>query len=201
MVNHFGYAGILVLIAVENIFPPIPSEVILTFGGFLTTCTRLHLVGVVLASTAGSLLGAFVLYEAGTMLTPETLAALLESKMMKFLGFCAEDAWKTTAWFDRYGNKAVFFGRCVPMIRSLVSVPAGMAGMKMKPFLLYTTAGSMIWNLLLTSIGAALGASWEKAAGYVGRYSKGVLLVLAFSIAGGLLIHRKRAAKDRTAVK
>ena len=103
MVNRFGYLGILILIAVENVFPPIPSEVILTFGGFLTTCTRLHPAGVVLASTAGSLLGALVLYGAGTLVSPEGLAELLESRPMKLLGFRAEDAWKTIAWFQKKG--------------------------------------------------------------------------------------------------
>ena len=107
MVNRFGYLGILILIAVENVFPPIPSEVILTFGGFLTTCTRLHPAGVVLASTAGSLLGALVLYGAGTLVSPEGLAELLESRPMKLLGFRAEDAWKTIAWFQKKGQRAV----------------------------------------------------------------------------------------------
>ena len=95
MVNRFGYVGVLILIAVENVFPPIPSEVILTFGGFLTTCTRLHPAGVVLSSTAGSLLGALVLYGAGTLVSPESLSELLDSRPMKLLGFHAEDAWKT----------------------------------------------------------------------------------------------------------
>ena len=104
MVNRFGYLGILILIAVENVFPPIPSEVILTFGGFLTTCTRLHPAGVVLASTAGSLLGALVLYGAGTLVSPEGLAELLESRPMKLLGFRAEDAWKTIDHVDQKGT-------------------------------------------------------------------------------------------------
>ena len=115
MVNRFGYLGILILIAVENVFPPIPSEVILTFGGFLTTCTRLHPAGVVLASTAGSLLGALVLYGAGTLVSPEGLAELLESRPMKLLGFRAEDAWKTIAWFQKKGQRAVLLGRCIPI--------------------------------------------------------------------------------------
>ena len=154
MVNRFGYLGILILIAVENVFPPIPSEVILTFGGFLTTCTRLHPAGVVLASTAGSLLGALVLYGAGTLVSPEGLAELLESRPMKLLGFRAEDAWKT------------------------IAVPAGMAGMKMPGFLLYTIVGSTVWNLLLVGIGAAVGAAWEQAAEYVKLYADVVFLIL-----------------------
>lgn len=178
MVNRFGYLGILILIAVENVFPPIPSEVILTFGGFLTTCTRLHPAGVVLASTAGSLLGALVLYGAGTLVSPEGLAELLESRPMKLLGFRAEDAWKTIAWFQKKGQRAVLLGRCIPIIRSLISVPAGMAGMKMPGFLLYTIVGSTVWNLLLVGIGAAVGAAWEQAAEYVKLYADVVFFVL-----------------------
>ena len=134
MVNRFGYVGVLILIAVENVFPPIPSEVILTFGGFLTTCTRLHPAGVVLSSTAGSLLGALVLYGAGTLVSPESLSELLDSRPMKFLGFHAEDAWKTITWFQKKGQRAVLFGRCIPIIRSLISVPAGWHGWRCRNF-------------------------------------------------------------------
>lgn len=111
--------------------------------------------GVVLASTAGSLLGALVLYGAGTLVSPEGLAELLESRPMKLLGFRAEDAWKTIAWFQKKGQRAVLLGRCIPIIRSLISVPAGMAGMKMPGFLLYTIVGSTVWNLLLVGIGCS----------------------------------------------
>ena len=166
MVNRFGYVGVLILIAVENVFPPIPSEVILTFGGFLTTCTRLHPAGVVLSSTAGSLLGALVLYGA-------------DSRPMKLLGFHAEDAWKTITWFQKKGQRAVLFGRCIPIIRSLISVPAGMARMEMPKFLLFTIIGSTVWNILLVGTGAAVGVAWEQAAGYVKMYADIVFLVLA----------------------
>ncbi len=178
MVNRFGYVGILILIAVENVFPPIPSEVILTFGGFLTTCTRLHPAGVILASTAGSLLGAVVLYGAGKLVSPESLGELLDSRPMKLLGFHAEDAWKTIAWFQKKGQRAVLFGRCIPIIRSLVSVPAGMARMEMPKFLIFTIVGSTVWNILLVGIGIAVGAAWEQAAGYVKVYADVVFLVL-----------------------
>lgn len=179
MVNRFGYVGVLILIAVENVFPPIPSEVILTFGGFLTTCTRLHPAGVVLSSTAGSLLGALVLYGTGTLVSPESLSDLLDSRPMKLLGFHAEDAWKTITWFQKKGQRAVLFGRCIPIIRSLISVPAGMARMEMPKFLLFTIIGSTVWNILLVGTGAAVGVAWEQAAGYVKMYADIVFLVLA----------------------
>ena len=169
MVNRFGYLGILILIAVENVFPPIPSEVILTFGGFLTTCTRLH-------PAEAPVILEDIVRVAGR--DPEGLAELLESRPMKLLGFRAEDAWKTIAWFQKKGQRAVLLGRCIPIIRSLISVPAGMAGMKMPGFLLYTIVGSTVWNLLLVGIGAAVGAAWEQAAEYVKLYADVVFLIL-----------------------
>ena len=152
MVNRFGYVGVLILIAVENVFPPIPSEVILTFG---------------------------VLYGTGTLVSPESLSELLDSRPMKLLGFHAEDAWKTITWFQKKGQRAVLFGRCIPIIRSLISVPAGMARMEMPKFLLFTIIGSTVWNILLVGTGAAVGVAWEQAAGYVKMYADIVFLVLA----------------------
>lgn len=103
MVNRFGYLGILILIAVENVFPPIPSEVILTFGGFLTTCTRLHPAGLCWHLRRAHCLARWCCTEPGTLVSPEGLAELLESRPMKLLGFRAEDAWKTIAWFQKKG--------------------------------------------------------------------------------------------------
>ena len=104
---------------------------------------------------------------------------LLDSRPMKFLGFHAEDAWKTITWFQKKGQRAVLFGRCIPIIRSLISVPAGMARMEMPKFLLFTIIGSTVWNILLVGTGAAVGVAWEQAAGYVKMYADIVFLVLA----------------------
>ena len=98
---------------------------------------------------------------------------------MKLLGFHAEDAWKTITWFQNKGQRAVLFGRCIPIIRSLISVPAGMARMEMPKFLLFTIIGSTVWNILLVGTGAAVGVAWEQAAGYVKMYADIVFLVLA----------------------
>lgn len=182
IMNQFGYLGVCFLIAVENIFPPIPSEVILTFGGFMTTCTRLTVPGVVIFSTIGSAIGAVVLYWAGTVLNRERLEALTKGKLFKVLGFEKEDVEKTLGWFDKHGKKAILLGRCVPIIRSLVSVPAGMAGISMPLFLTYTVIGSTIWNILLVSLGAILGASWEVVLVYIGRYSAFIRTVLIVGV-------------------
>ena len=177
MMNTFGYLGVCFLIAIENIFPPIPSEVILTFGGFMTTYTRLTVPGVIVFSTIGSLIEALILYRVGLELNRERLGRVMESRMFQRLGFEKSDVEKTIAAFDKHGKKAVLFGRCIPIIRSLVSVPAGMAEMKLSVFLFYTTIGSTVWNILLVSLGAALGASWEKILFYLDRYSGAVRLL------------------------
>lgn len=182
IMNQFGYLGVCFLIAIENIFPPIPSEVILTFGGFMTTYTRLTVPGVIIFSTLGSTIGAVVLYWIGTALTPQRLEALTKGKAFRVLGFEKEDVEKTIGWFDRHGKKAILFGRCIPIIRSLVSVPAGMAQIQMPVFLAYTMIGSTIWNILLVSLGAILGASWEVVAVYIGKYSAFIKAVLIAAV-------------------
>lgn len=194
IMNTFGYLGVCFLIAVENIFPPIPSEVILTFGGFMTTYTRLTVPGVIIFSTIGSTIGALVLYRVGMELTPEKLEKLTKGKLFRVLGFEKEDVEETVGWFEKHGKKAVLFGRCVPIIRSLVSVPAGMAQMQIPLFLAYTVVGSTVWNIILVSLGAALGASWETVLVYLDRYSSAVRLLLA---AGGILLFIRYAKKNK----
>lgn len=198
IMNTFGYLGVCFLIAVENIFPPIPSEVILTFGGFMTTYTALSVSGVVIFSTIGSVIGALVLYRAGMALTPKRLEKVMEGKLFRVLGFEKGDVKKAIASFEKHGKKAILFGRCVPIIRSLVSVPAGMADINLALFLLYTVIGSTVWNIILVSLGAALGASWETVLVYVERYS-GVIRILLLA-ATAVLVYRfvKRRRKNTT---
>lgn len=182
IIDSYGYLGVCFLIAIENIFPPIPSEVILTFGGFMTTYTRLNVPGVVIFSTLGSTIGALVLYGVGLSLTPERLARFSKQRWFKLLGFDIEEIAQTMKWFEQKGKKAILFGRCVPIIRSLVSIPAGMAQVPMPVFLLYTVIGSTVWNILLVSLGAMLGASWETVLVYLERYAA-VIRVLLIGIA------------------
>ncbi len=187
LMEQYGYPGILFLIALENIFPPIPSEVILTFGGFLTTYTSLGVPGVVLAATLGSLAGAAVLYGAGALLNKERLKKLAAGRAGKLLGLKPEDVEKADAWFQKKGRRAVFFCRCVPVVRSLISIPAGMSRMELPQFFLYTTAGSLIWNILLVSLGALMGESWRYIAYLAGEYSHVMLIVLGISLISGLI--------------
>lgn len=194
VINTFGYIGVCFLIAVENIFPPIPSEVILTFGGFMTTYTALTVPGVIVFSTIGSLIGALVLYRVGMALNPKRLGTVMESRWFKWLGFDKEDVERTINSFERHGKKMILFGRCVPIIRSLISVPAGMADMNLTVFLIYTTIGSTVWNILLVSLGAALGESWETVLVYLNRYSGAVRILL---IAGAVVLVYRMVKKRR----
>lgn len=203
VMNQFGYIGILLLIAIENIFPPIPSEIILTFGGFMTTYTSMKILGVIIFSTIGSVVGALVLYGIGRLLTKERLEKILDGKLGHILGFKKEDVKKSEEWFIKRGNLTVFFCRFIPIIRSLISIPAGMTKMKLGIFLVLTTAGTVIWNTVLVFLGAAFGASWEKIAGYIDSYSKVTLFVICvvFAICCVLFYKKRIAVKRNKSVK
>lgn len=182
IINKFGYIGITLLIAVENLFPPIPSEVILTFAGFATTISKITVIGTILASTLGSVLGAIVLYFIGRFLSEERIDKIVSGKLGKILGLDKEDIHKAFSWFESKGKFAVFFGRFIPIVRSLVSVPAGMSKMLITPFLILTTIGSFIWNTVLIILGKFAGESWNRIAEFIGGYSDIVLIgfILAF---------------------
>lgn len=196
VMEDFGYPGMALLIAVENLFPPIPSEVILTFGGFLTTRTALDVWWVVAWATLGTVAGALALYGVGRALGGERMRALLAGPWGKRLGFDAEAADRAAGWFEKKGAKTVLFCRCVPILRSLISIPAGMARMNLVRFLLYTTAGSLVWNAALVHLGAAAGESWALLAR---RFSDGSGMVrwMLAAAAAVLLLRRLTKKKDK----
>jgi membrane protein DedA with SNARE-associated domain len=178
IMNSYGYIGVFLLIALENIFPPIPSEVILTFGGFMTTTSTMSVTGVVVAATLGSVAGAVVLYGIGLLIDVERLEKIVD-KWGHILRLTRKDIYRADAWFDKYGIWTIFFCRLVPLIRSLISIPAGMSNMSFWLFLLFTTAGTLIWNIILVNVGAAVGSSWESVVGYMDIYSNIVYAILA----------------------
>lgn len=196
LIDRFGYLGILLLITIENLFPPIPSEVILIFGGFLTTCTGLRVPGVILFSTLGSLLGAVILYGLGRILHRERLMRMAGSRLGRRLRLCPEDVKKADDWFRHKGRGTVFFCRFIPVVRSLISIPAGMSGMEWGRFLLYTAAGSVLWNTVLVSLGSAVGGSWESIARCFGKYTDiAVLIFIVCAVSIGIWFYRNRAEK------
>ncbi|MEK3732163.1 DedA family protein [Paenibacillus sp. FSL M8-0334] len=192
IMEQFGYIGVFLMIALENIFPPIPSEIILTFGGFMTTYTSMTVPGVVAAATLGSVVGAVILYGIGRLLDVERLEKIVE-RWGHILRVKKEDIRKADAWFDKYGYWTVLFGRMVPLIRSLISIPAGMSNMKFGMFLLFTTIGTLIWNVILVTVGAMLGESWEDIVAFMDVYSHLTYAVIAVALVVLLfLFFRKR---------
>lgn len=171
VVNEFGYIGILFLMAIENIFPPIPSEIVLAFGGFSTTYTSLKKFGVILAATLGSLIGAIVLYYIGYLISAEKINTIINSKVGRTLRLKKENLKKAENWFKRHGYRAVFFARFAPIVRSIISVPAGTSKMNLGKFLLFTTAGTIVWNTVLVYAGSMLGSTWSKIIKYMDMYS------------------------------
>lgn len=178
IMEKFGYLGVLILIAIENIFPPIPSEVILTFGGFMTTYTGLSVAGVVWYATLGSIIGAIILYGIGYQLNADRLEILVH-RLGPFLRLKISDIQRAEAWFNRSGKWTVFFCRFIPLIRSLISIPAGMARMNFIVFFVFTLLGTLLWNVILVNIGAAVGESWEEIVKVMDVYSNIVYIGLA----------------------
>ena len=178
IIENWGYLGVGLLIAIENIFPPIPSELILAFGGFMTTKAVLNEVGVILSATIGSTVGAIVLYLIGRILNKERLEKMVSGKIGKVLRLKPGDIEKADKWFDTKGQKTVFICRFIPIVRSLISIPAGMSEMKIWKFLLYTVFGSAIWNTVLVLLGKKLGDSWETVVNVFNEFSHIILIIL-----------------------
>ena len=177
VLGSLGSFGLLFLMLVENLFPPIPSEAILPLAGFLVGRGELGGVQAVAAATTGSLLGALVLYALGRW---GGRAVVL--RYGRVLRVTENDLDRAEGWFDEYGDWVVLFGRMVPLARSVVSIPAGMLEMPVLRFVLLTTLGSALWNTLLVGAGWFLGANWERVSAIVGTISNVVLIVALVAI-------------------
>lgn len=180
MMSEFGYFGVFLLIMIENIFPPIPSEVILTFGGFMSTFSNVTRLGVIIAATIGSVVGAMILYSIGSLVDVERLEKVVD-RWGHLLRLNRKDIYKADKWFDKYGPWAVLFCRLVPLVRSLISLPAGMSNMNFLLFVLLTTIGSTIWNSVLVYLGFSVAENWEVVVHYMAVYSNIAYVILALS--------------------
>ena len=183
-ISQFGYFAVSALILLENIFPPIPSELILPLSGFLVTKTAMTLPLVIAAATAGSVIGAYILYGIGRLLSQERLEGFFDTKPMRMLGFHSDDLAKAIGWFDRKGQVTVLICRCIPVVRSLISIPAGTAKMNMAKFALYTLAGSLVWNAILCSLGFWAGGAWEQVTAQAEWVSSVVKVVIVVAVIG-----------------
>ena len=194
IMQQLGYAGVVLLMFLENVFPPIPSEIIMPAAGFAAARGELSLTGVIIAGGVGSVLGAVVLYYVGRLLNEERLIALTD-RYGKWLLLSSDDIRQADDWFDRHGPKIVFFGRLLPGVRSLLSIPAGMANMPMGQFLLYTSLGTTLWSGLLAVAGYQLGANYEQIEGWIGPISQ---IILAVCILLAVIFILRRVQKRRS---
>ncbi|ANY09886.1 hypothetical protein AFB00_07840 [Pseudonocardia sp. HH130630-07] len=198
IVDRLGAAGIGLLIFLENVIPPIPSEVILPLGGFRASTGGMDLVGVWAAATMGAVAGALVLYALGAWLGFDRVHRLAGNRW--FILSSQKDLEKGLDLFERYGNWFVLGGRCIPIVRSLISIPAGIAGMPLLRFTALSTLGSGVWNAIFVYLGFALGERWELIEGYMSPISKVVAVIGVLVIVW--LVWRKlrqRRARTRTA--
>lgn len=174
IINKYGYFGITFLIALENLIPPIPSEVILSFSGFISKSTGLSLFLIIIFATIGSLIGAIALYYLAYFIGLN----LLNFKIFKLCGLKKEDTEKSMKHFQKNGYKSIFFGRFIPIIRSFISIPAGLSKMDIRLFLLLTWIGSFIWNTIFVIAGFILQDNWDTLANFFDKYSFFIFLIV-----------------------
>jgi membrane protein DedA with SNARE-associated domain len=178
-----GLLGVFVMMVVENLFPPIPSELIMPLAGFLAADGQMSLTGVILAGTAGSILGAIIWYGLGRAVGPVRFLALID-RIGPWLTLDRDEALRAIHWFERHGAKAVFIGRMVPTVRTLISIPAGLSGMPFLPFLAWTAAGSLVWVSGLAFAGYWLQAHYDKVQSVLDP----ITLVVVLAIVGTYVV-------------
>lgn len=178
IMEALGGPGAGLIIALENLFPPLPSEVILPLAGFTASQGTFSLTGAIAWTTLGSVVGALALYLLGAALGRDRFRALW--RRMPLVNM--DDLDRTEAWFGRHGGKAIFFGRMIPIFRSLISIPAGIERMPLLKFTALTLLGSAIWNTIFVVAGYQLGENWDVVEGYAGIFQKVVIVVVALLV-------------------
>ena len=192
IISRSGYLGVAFLMFLENVFPPIPSELIMPMAGFAAARGSLSLVPVIIAGVVGSMLGALPWYYAGRLLGAERLQRWAD-RHGRWLTVSAEDVGAASSWFARHGGAAVLLGRLVPAVRTLISVPAGIARMELLPFLALSALGTLLWTGLLAVAGYLLEAQYATVAGVIDPASKLVVAGIAAAYFYRLVRHRARA--------
>lgn len=200
IVERLGYLGVAMLVAIENVFPPIPSEVVLGLAGYTASRGDAWVVGMIIAATIGSVVGAWILYGLSAAVGPVRLRAVI-IRYGTWIGFSETDLDRAESWFDRRSRSAVLVCRCVPLIRSLISIPAGFRRMPLGAFTLFTLIGSLVWNTVLITAGYLLADQWEKVLEFTEPFQTLVVvligvLVVALVIRKVVLTKRARAAGE-----
>ncbi len=200
IVEQLGYLGVAMLVALENVFPPIPSEVVLGLAGYTASRGDAWVVGMIIAATFGSVIGAWILYGLSAAVGPVRLRAII-IRYGAWVGFSEPDLDRAEAWFDRRSRAAVLVCRCVPLIRSLISIPAGFRRMPLGAFTLFTLIGSVVWNTVLVTAGYLLADQWEKVLKFTEPFQTIVVvligvLIVALVVRKVILTKRVRAAEE-----
>lgn len=193
IIEQFSYGGIVFLMCLENVFPPIPSELIIPLAGFVSTQGVISVVGVIAAGTLGSVIGAIVLYGVAHRVGAERLRRWCDAHG-RWVGMSGADLDRSDDWFRRHGAKIVFLGRLVPGVRSLISIPAGVSAMDLRLFLIYTTLGSALWTTALTLSGRALGRNYAQVEHVIGPISTAIVGIIVIT----LLVRGIRASRRAT---
>jgi membrane protein DedA with SNARE-associated domain len=181
IMTRMGYIGIVIVMALENVFPPIPSELVMPLAGFKASRGDFNIFGVIIAGMIGSVIGALILYYLGAWAN-ETIVRRFVRRWGKYAFISEDDLDVTLRYFSKYGEAVIFFGRLIPLVRSLISIPAGMNRMPMPKFLFYTVLGTTVWSALLTFAGWVLGENYELVAGWVEQYQSVVLAAIALGV-------------------
>ena len=198
VIEQFGYVGVALLVVAENVFPPIPSEIVLPFAGFVAQRGSESVVLMILAATVGSVGGALIMYWIAAVIGDERLHAFTR-KFGKWVQIREVDLTRAEEWFDRHATSAVLLGRCVPLIRSVVSIPAGVRRMKLVPYIAYTFVGSLVWNILLIGAGALLGDNWERVGDVMSPIQKLVELMVVVAIVAFVWLRVRSLLQQRRA--
>ena len=193
VIEQLGYLGVALLVVLENVFPPIPSEIVLPFAGFVAQQGSESVVLMILAATVGSVIGALIMYWIAAIIGDERLHAFTR-RFGKWVQIREADLTRAEEWFDRHAMSAVLVGRCVPLIRSVVSIPAGFRRMKLIPYIAYTFLGSLVWNIALVGAGAVLGENWERVEPVVATFQWIVIVMILAGLArlAYVVVQRRR---------
>lgn len=200
LIETLGYPGIVLVMALENVFPPIPSELVMPLAGFMAAEGTFNLVAVIIAGMLGSVIGALVLYYLGLWANEPIIRAFVR-RWGRYALITENDLDVSLSYFSRYGEAVIFFGRLIPIVRSLISVPAGMQRMPLPRFLLFTVVGTTIWSAILSLAGWVLEENYERVAGIVERYQSLVLVLVALAVVAFLYLRVIKPRLGRAAAE
>jgi len=197
VIEKIGYLGVALLVGLENVIPIIPSEIVQPYAGFVAQRDNKSVVLMIIVATLGSVVGSLVMYGIAAWIGPIRLRAFIV-RYGKFVGVSEHELTRAEAWFDRNAVVSVLIGRCVPLIRSVVSIPAGFRKMKLLPFIVCTFVGSLLWNIFLIGAGAMLGDNWESVTKYMSAIQYVVVAAIVVVVVRFVWTHLKRRKDNKT---